>query len=134
MHNSPPFFTLEINGDAFFSALHPEKNTQLRTAHRITAVLFNLDDTRAKIRKQPICEWTRHVGTEIQHQHPVHRTNSRGERREGGSARASDVSFRWILTFFSPLTSFQDRSVVLSWGGDLAPKLDRRPAKFRKLA
>src|SRR5579872_7483023 len=48
MDNLAAGFALEVNGDALLAALDAEKNAQLRTAHWIAAVLFDLDHARPK--------------------------------------------------------------------------------------
>src|SRR5579863_3231465 len=77
MNDSAAFLRFEIDGEALLAALNTQQDTELRTAHRIAAILLDLDHTRAEVSEKAIRERSRHIRTEVEHQNTVERPNPR---------------------------------------------------------
>src|SRR6516165_9560718 len=117
---------LQIDGQALFAALHAKESTELRSAHRVAAVLLDLDYPRAKVRKQAISEGPRHIGAKVEHQESVEWADA--SRRCVGRAIGRRRS---VAT--GPRASLQEQ-IVLAGRGHLAAKLDRRATIFGELS
>src|SRR5580658_7888529 len=118
---------LEINCEALFAALNAEQDTELRPAHRIAAVLFDLDHAGAEVSKQAVGKRPGHVSAEIKHENAIKRTDPRRDGGGGGGTVDGLVAGADAVGNRDPRSGGvvrEQHRAVLARGWELAPERD----------